>query len=111
VLIGSAVLVVWGLMLMGFTSTNPVSELGNPLNLNVADNWLHVGTAVLGLAIAVVPARRRIVEEEPVTEPVPVQQAERVPADTVAADDTDAAPTEKPRGLHRLSRLRGHSAH
>src|SRR5436190_15243204 len=28
VLIGSAVLVVWGLMLMGFTSTNPVSALG-----------------------------------------------------------------------------------
>jgi hypothetical protein len=145
-------LLVWGLMLVGFTSTNPVSELGNPLNLNVADNWLHLGLAVLGLVIAVLPARRRIVEEvpettvqEPVTEPVPAQHAstrdaDRVPADTVATDRTseratdrtadrtatdetattdkagttttpDAETQTKPRGLHRLSRLRGHSAH
>jgi hypothetical protein len=117
VLAGSAVLVAWGLVLVGFTSTNPVSELGNPLNLNVADNWLHVGTAVLGLMIAVLPARRRIVEDEvaepvqePVTEPVPAQEPERVPANTVATDtEEDTTTDDRPRGMHRLSRLRRHS--
>jgi hypothetical protein len=112
VLTGSAILVVWGLMLVGFTSTNPVSELGNPLNLNIADNWLHVGTGVLGLIVAVLPVSRRIVEDEPiaepVTEPVPVQQQpEPVSAETVATDDKDAEP--RPRGIHRLSRLRRNS--
>ncbi len=116
VLIGSAVLVTWGLMLVGFTSTNPVSELGNPLNLNIADNWLHVGTGVLGLIVAVLPARRRIVAEEPVaepvTEPVEVQKPAVVASDTsseTAAEETEKV--ERPRGLHRLARLRGHQAH
>jgi hypothetical protein len=120
---GYGVLVVWGLALVGMTSTNPISELGNPLNLNVADNWLHLGIAVLGLVVAIVPLRRRLVEtepeqvQEPVTDPVPVQQPQ-----TVAADRTDrTAPQQsaqeeqeerKPRGLHRLSsRLRDRSAH
>lgn len=122
---GYGLVLVWGLMLVGVTSSNPVSELGNPLNLNVADNWLHLGIAVLGLIVAVAPARRRIVveeepvvEREPVTEPVPAQQQVSTTrtADTPppAADTT--APTEekteaKPRGLHRLSRLRDRSAH
>lgn len=134
---GYGVLVIWGLALVGLTSTNPVSELGNPLNLNVADNWLHLGIAVVGLVIAIVPLRRRIVEpepepvhvQEPVTDPVPVQQ----PAQTVAAerdvdhkdhhidrtDRTERTDTEpvvaegesKPRGLHRLNALRNRSAH
>src|SRR3954468_3295754 len=30
---------VWGLMLAGVISTNPVSGLGNPLALNTNDNW------------------------------------------------------------------------
>ncbi|MEV4320216.1 DUF4383 domain-containing protein [Actinocrispum sp. NPDC049592] len=116
VLIGSAVLVAWGLMLVGFTSTNPVSELGNPLNLNIADNWLHVGTGVLGLIVAVLPARRRIVEEEPVVEPVtePVEVQKPAVAASDSTSDSDTAETEKaerPRGLHRLARLRGHQAH
>jgi hypothetical protein len=87
---GFGVLVIWGLALVGMTSTNPVSELGNPLNLNVADNWLHLGVAVLGLVIAIMPLRRRLVEtepeqvQEPITEPVAVQQPR-----TVAADRTD----------------------
>jgi hypothetical protein len=107
------VLVVWGLMLVGFTSNNPVSELGNPLNLNVADNWLHTGFAALGLAIAVLPARRKIVEEEPavvepVTEPVPVQQPEPAAAADTHAADVEPEVERKPRGLHRL---RDRSAH
>jgi ABC-type transport system involved in multi-copper enzyme maturation permease subunit len=35
----------------------------NYLNINDADNWLHLGSAVVGLLIAVWPARRRIVEQ------------------------------------------------
>jgi hypothetical protein len=125
-LVGYGVVLVWGLMLVGVTSSNPVSELGNPLNLNVADNWLHLGIAVLGLIIAVAPARRRIVveepvvEREPVTEPVPAQKVETAQkSDTTQKVDTtstDTTTTEektdaKPRGLHRLSRLRDRSAH
>lgn len=127
---GYGVLVVWGLALVGLTSTNPVSELGNPLNLNVADNWLNLGVAVLGLIIAIVPLRRRLVEtepehvQEPATEPVPVQQPQTVAADRtertapqqpVATEHTEPAVAQeehKPRGLHRLSsRLRDRSAH
>ncbi|GAA3585546.1 hypothetical protein GCM10022222_82670 [Amycolatopsis ultiminotia] len=59
-LIGYGVLFVWGLMLTGTISTNPVSGLGNPLDLADNDTWLHLGIAVLGLLIAVLPARRRI---------------------------------------------------
>ncbi|ONI70467.1 hypothetical protein ALI144C_48360 [Actinosynnema sp. ALI-1.44] len=118
---GYGALLVWGLMLVGLTSTNPVSELGNPLNLNVADNWLHLGIALLGLVIAIVPLRRKVIEtepepvqvapmQEPVTDPVPAQQPQ-----TVAATDETVARQEepKPRGLHRLSRLRskGTTAH
>lgn len=57
-LIGYGVLFVWGLLVRGVFATNPVADLGNPLNLNTADNWLHLGTALVGLAIAVVPARK-----------------------------------------------------
>lgn len=56
---------VWGLMLAGVISTNPVIGMGNPLALNVNDNWLHLGFAVAGLLIAVLPARRKIVVDEP----------------------------------------------
>ncbi|GAA1352833.1 DUF4383 domain-containing protein [Saccharothrix algeriensis] len=65
---------VWGLMLAGVVSSNPVSGLGNPLALNTNDNWLHLGLAAVGLLIAVLPARRKVVvpeqEVEPVAEPV-----------------------------------------
>nr|WP_083466574.1 DUF4383 domain-containing protein [Kibdelosporangium sp. MJ126-NF4]CEL16791.1 hypothetical protein [Kibdelosporangium sp. MJ126-NF4]CTQ91980.1 hypothetical protein [Kibdelosporangium sp. MJ126-NF4] len=112
---GYGLLVVWGLMLVGLTSTNPVSELGNPLNINVADNWLHLGIAVLGLLIAIMPLRRKVVEtepeavaaREPVTDPVPAQQPQTV----ATTDEQTTATTDepKPRGLHRLSRLRNRS--
>ncbi|MBP2323924.1 hypothetical protein JOF56_004309 [Kibdelosporangium banguiense] len=114
---GYGVLVIWGLAIVGLTSTNPVSELGNPLNLNIADNWLHLGIAVLGLVVAIVPARRRIVQtepertpvEEPITDPVPVQQP--VATDRTEPETTTEEQQHKPRGLHRLSSLRNRSAH
>ncbi|MBB4686861.1 DUF4383 domain-containing protein [Amycolatopsis jiangsuensis] len=59
-LIGYGVLFVWGLVLTGTITTNPVSGLGNPLDLRTADTWLHLGIAVVGLLIAVLPARRRV---------------------------------------------------
>ncbi|CCH33733.1 DUF4383 domain-containing protein [Actinosynnema sp. NPDC047251] len=65
------VVLVWGLMLVGVVATNPVERIGNPLALNVNDNWLHLGIAAVGLLIAVLPARRKIVTpEEPEVEPV-----------------------------------------
>ena len=64
--IGFGVVSIWGLMLTGVISSNPVSGLGNPLNLNAPDNWLHIVTAVLGLIIAVIPARKRAQVAEPV---------------------------------------------
>jgi len=64
--IGYGAVLLWGLALAGVFSTNPVAGLGNPLALNVNDNWLHLGIAALGLLIAVLPARRKIVTEPPV---------------------------------------------
>ncbi|PRX48472.1 uncharacterized protein DUF4383 [Prauserella shujinwangii] len=69
-------LFVWGLAITGVFASNPVSGLGNPLAIGTADNWLHLGTALAGLLIAVMPARRVVetagpasaspaVEEEP----------------------------------------------
>lgn len=51
-------LLVWGLAITGIFASNPVSHLGNPVALNAADNWAHVGTAAVGLLIAVMPARK-----------------------------------------------------
>jgi hypothetical protein len=70
--LGYGAVFVWGLMIEGIVSRNPVSGAGNPLNLNAADNWLHLGFAAVGLLIAVAPARRKIVPiEEPAVEAVP----------------------------------------
>ncbi|WP_454858706.1 DUF4383 domain-containing protein [Promicromonospora soli] len=41
------------------------------LNTNDADNWLHLGGAVVGLLIAIWPARRRVVEQPGTTETMP----------------------------------------
>ncbi|MFC4000759.1 DUF4383 domain-containing protein [Prauserella oleivorans] len=60
--IGFGLLFVWGLAITGVFSSNPVSGLGNPLNINNPDNWLHLGTALVGLLIAVMPARKKIVQ-------------------------------------------------
>jgi hypothetical protein len=73
---------VWGLMLAGVISTNPVSGLGNPLALNTNDNWLHLGFAAVGLLIAVLPARRKIIVDEPeVVEPVRDTRDDRIVSD------------------------------
>jgi hypothetical protein len=66
--LGYGAVLLWGLALAGVFSTNPVERLGNPLALNVNDNWLHLGLAAVGLLIAVLPARRKIIVPEP--EPV-----------------------------------------
>ncbi|WP_033290949.1 DUF4383 domain-containing protein [Amycolatopsis jejuensis] len=58
--IGYGLLFVWGMMLTGMIATNPVSGLGNPLDLATSDNWLHLGIAVVGLLMAVLPARRGV---------------------------------------------------
>ena len=79
--IGYGLVSIWGLMITGVISSNPVSGLGNPLNLNSADNWLHIGSAVVGLLIAIMPARKR----------VHVPEAAEAPAATA---DTDTGATE-----------------
>ncbi|GAB3008504.1 DUF4383 domain-containing protein [Saccharothrix stipae] len=88
--LGYGAVLLWGLALAGVFSTNPVERLGNPLALNVNDNWLHLGLAAVGLLIAVLPARRKIVTEEPVDE----RTGEPVvgPGDPVADRRHDQAP-------------------
>ncbi|GAA3656178.1 uncharacterized protein DUF4383 [Lentzea atacamensis] len=61
---GYGALFVWGLMITGILAQNPASEFGNPLALNTNDNWLHLGLALFGLLLAVVPARRKLIEED-----------------------------------------------
>jgi uncharacterized protein DUF4383 len=82
VLIVFGLLFVWGLMLAGVVASNPASGLGNLLNLNAPDNWLHLVTAIVGLIIAVMPARRSVVATpqgpvvgpESTTEPVELER-------------------------------------
>jgi Domain of unknown function (DUF4383) len=62
--IGFAAIFVWGLMITGILAQNPASQFGNPLALNTNDNWLHLGLALFGLLLAVLPARRKLIEEE-----------------------------------------------
>lgn len=86
---------IWGLMLAGVISTNPVSAMGNPLALNNNDNGLHLGFAVVGLLIAVLPARRKIVVAEPVAVPVRDTQDHRiVPDHDVVEPRTDPIPAQ-----------------
>ncbi|QQQ74669.1 DUF4383 domain-containing protein [Saccharothrix sp. 6-C] len=80
--IGYGAVLLWGLALAGVFSNNPVSGLGNPLALNVNDNWLHLGLAAVGLLIAVLPARRKIVTEPPIDAVGP----EETVVDRTAAD-------------------------
>ncbi|NKE58276.1 DUF4383 domain-containing protein [Lentzea sp. PSKA42] len=61
---GGAAIFVWSLMITGVLARNPVSEFGNPLALNTNDNWLYFGIALFGLLLAVLPARRKVIEEE-----------------------------------------------
>ncbi|MER7860008.1 DUF4383 domain-containing protein [Amycolatopsis japonica] len=69
-------LFVWGLMITGTVSTNPVSQAGNPFNLNGPDNWLHLGLAALGLVIAFLPARHKVLLPEDEEETVVTGRAD-----------------------------------
>lgn len=51
---------VWGMMLNGRMGGNPVSWLGDPLALGISDSWWHLAVAVVGLPIAVLPARKAL---------------------------------------------------
>ncbi|MGA6166561.1 DUF4383 domain-containing protein [Amycolatopsis magusensis] len=64
-LIAYGAVFVWGLMITGVIATNPISGMGDPLHINVADNWLHGGLALLGLIMAVLPARKVVKTEIP----------------------------------------------
>lgn len=75
--LGYGVVLLWGLAVAGVFSSNPVSGLGNPLALNTNDNWLHLGLAAVGLLIAVLPARRKLVTEPVVEQPVGQPVADR----------------------------------
>ncbi|MEU6642231.1 DUF4383 domain-containing protein [Saccharomonospora sp. NPDC046836] len=68
---GFGALFVWGLAVTGVFVSNPVSGLGNTLALNAADNWLHLGGALLGLVIATMPARKRVVSAAEPAQPQP----------------------------------------
>jgi hypothetical protein len=68
---GCTAIFVWGLMITGILAKNPVEQYGNPLALNTSDNWLYLGLALFGLLLAVLPARRKVIEEE---EPVLPEQ-------------------------------------
>lgn len=83
--IGFAVLVLWGLALVGTFASNPVSGLGNPLRLAASDNWWHIGGVVLGLLVAVLPARRVIVTDEVAAEDRPAD-AGMAPVDAGQAE-------------------------
>jgi hypothetical protein len=66
----------WLLLLVyGAAFVYGLSAVNNPeidyLNTNHADNWLHLGGAVVGLLIAIWPARRRVVEQPGTTETMP----------------------------------------
>ncbi|GAB2472304.1 DUF4383 domain-containing protein [Promicromonospora xylanilytica] len=63
-LIGYGAVFVYGL----FAVNDP--EI-NFLNINQADNWLHLGSALVGLLIAVWPAPARVVEQPGSTESMP----------------------------------------
>lgn len=89
-------LFVWGLAITGVFASNPVSGLGNPFAIDTADNWLHLGTALAGLLIAVLPARKRA--EAVLGEPAPAQPTAE-PATEPVADDRVAEPAHRRRGL------------
>ncbi|KAA9153860.1 DUF4383 domain-containing protein [Amycolatopsis acidicola] len=123
--LGFGVVSIWGLMITGIISRNPVSGMGNPLNLNAADNWLHVVSAIVGLVLAVMPARKVAHISSPASTPADATTVSTPPAAAAQTqtmppvDSTrepamgaDATPTE-PSGTpkqHRMPRLGRRSA-
>jgi hypothetical protein len=96
--LGFSAIFVWGLMITGILAQNPASEFGNPLALNTNDNWLHLGLALFGLLLAVLPARRKLIEEE---EPVLPEQRSAAFRDS---DSRDVSHDEKTRE-HRIEEM------
>ncbi|SER41724.1 protein of unknown function [Lentzea xinjiangensis] len=86
---GFAALFVWDLMITGILARNPAEEFGNPLAVNTNDNWLHLGIALFGLLLAVVPARRKLIEEEEPVLPEPRTEGYRDERDGVRAGEAD----------------------
>ncbi|HEX7301453.1 DUF4383 domain-containing protein [Lentzea sp.] len=94
---GFAALFVWDLMITGILAQNPAEQYGNPLAVNTNDNWLHLGLAVFGLLLAVMPARRKLIEEEEPVVPEPRSEAfrdERVRDERVEPAVTPVANTQ-----------------
>ncbi|MDX3663312.1 DUF4383 domain-containing protein [Streptomyces sp. ID05-26A] len=88
---GFAAIFVWDLMITGILAQNPAEQYGNPLAINANDNWLHLGISVFGLLLAVVPARRKLVEDEEPVLPEPRSEAFRGERDTTPI--TEPLPT------------------
>ncbi|SEQ59863.1 DUF4383 domain-containing protein [Lentzea albida] len=101
---GFAALFVWDLMITGILAQNPAEQYGNPLAVNTNDNWLHLGLALFGLLLAVMPARRKLVEdEEPVDDhaeahvlPEPRSEAFRGERDTTPITEPLPAARREP---------------
>ncbi|GAB3564506.1 hypothetical protein GCM10027445_08420 [Amycolatopsis endophytica] len=111
--IGFGLVGIWGLMITGVISSNPVSGLGNPLNLNAADNWLHLVTAVLGLVMAIMPARKKAHVETDEPADTAVQQPVTTGDTVVGNADVPTRPVPQqtaaaPAGHHRPSRWKIH---
>ncbi|KZB81763.1 DUF4383 domain-containing protein [Amycolatopsis regifaucium] len=100
-------LFVWGLMITGTVSTNPVSEAGNPFNLNGPDNWLHLGLAALGLVIAFLPARHKVLLPEDEEENVVVDRADSATAVDPVRDGSRSPKHEKSPTVAREERPPG----
>ncbi|MEV6897064.1 DUF4383 domain-containing protein [Amycolatopsis sp. NPDC051372] len=97
---GYGVLFVWGLMITGMVAANPFAVAGNPLDLTTPDNWLHLGIAVLGLVIAMAPARRKVRLPDEDVEPITADGAqtsviERVEDDDHAGSTREIQPRDK----------------
>ncbi|MBB5854471.1 DUF4383 domain-containing protein [Amycolatopsis umgeniensis] len=100
-------LFVWGLMITGTVSTNPVSQAGNPFNLNGPDNWLHLGLAALGLVIAFLPARHKVLLPEDEEETVVTDRADSATVVEPVADGSRRPKHEKSPAVAREERPPG----
>ncbi|HEX8870471.1 MAG TPA: DUF4383 domain-containing protein [Lentzea sp.] len=95
--LGYGAVFVWGLMITGVLAQNPAAQYGNPLALNTNDNWLHLGLALFGLLLAVLPARRRLIEETDEEEPVLPEQRSAAFRDSRDSRDIRDDKTREPR--------------
>ncbi len=100
-------LFVWGLMITGTVSTNPVSQAGNPFNLNGPDNWLHLGLAALGLVIAFLPARHKVLLPEDENETVVEDRVDSTTVVEPVTDDSRRPKHEKSPAIAREERPPG----